>query len=90
MEELGILALVLIEFLYVVEERLVHADLDEFLERDLIIRLVLQVDIGLFWNEQICLGEVLLVLSQLFLEHGDVTTSMFLAQVAQLCLMLVL
>lgn len=50
MEELGILALMLIELLHVVQERLVDADLDELLERDLIIRLVLQVDIGFFWN----------------------------------------
>ena len=90
MEELGVLALVLIELLHVVEERLVNTDLDELLERYLIIRLVLQVDVGLFWNEQVCLGEVLLVLSQLFLEHGNVATSVFLAQVAQLCLMFVL
>ena len=82
MEELGVLALVLIELLHVVQKSLIDADLDELLERNLIIRLVFQVDIGLLWNEQVCLGEVLLVLGQLFLEHRDVATGVFLAHVA--------
>ena len=51
MEELGVLALVLIELLHVVQKSLIDADLDELLERNLIIRLVFQVDIGLLWNE---------------------------------------
>ena len=90
MEQLGILALVLVQLLHVVEESLIDADLNELFERHLVVWFVLQVDVGFLGDEQVCLREVLLVLCQLFLEERDVTSSVFLTQVTKLCLMLVL
>ena len=50
-EQLRVLTLVLVQLLHVVQKSLVDADLHEFFEGDVLVRSVLQVDIGLFRHE---------------------------------------
>ena len=61
MEELSVLSLMLVKLIHVVNETLVHSDLDELFKRQLFVSPVLQIDVSLLSNEQISLAEILLV-----------------------------
>lgn len=90
MEELRVLTLVLVKLLGVVLQSFEYSNLHKFLQRQLLVRPILQLDVGLFGQEEVCLRELLLVGVELFLEGGHLATGMPFSQVSQLGLVLVL
>ena len=80
----------LVKLLCVVLESLEHANLHELLQRQLLVRPIFELDVGLFGQKQVSFGELLLVRVEFLVEGGNVATSVSLSQIAQLCLVLVL